>query len=1040
MSERAAPRVFSFPPGAPFLPLLAEATLDGRLVPEFPWDGEPLSLADATIFVPTRRAARALRAAFAEKIGGRAVILPVIHPLGEFEEDDAAFDLAAADEVTLAPPIAPLERLLTLAPLVAAWKSRLPSHIAAMFEEEVTVPASAADAIWLARDLAALIDEAETEGADWAKLGSLVSGNLAGWWQVTLDFLQIVTKNWPDVLAGLGRSDPAAHRDRLIRRETARLGRASARGPVIAAGSTGSIPATAALLSTIARLPNGAVVLPGLDFSLDDRSWAVLNGQAPHASVCGHPQFGLAKLLGRMRIARRDVVEVGKLPRSMAARRSILSEALKPAETTDDWSSARARIGEAMFAEALAGVTLIEAANEREEAAAIAVSLRVAVEKPGATAALVTTDRELARRVSAELLRFGIRADDSGGTLLARTPPAELLQLVLDAVFQPGNPVPIAALLKHPFLRVGLERTGVRRAAETIELVALRGGSGRPDIAGLPALFDSRLDALRRQRKPFWYGRLDSTAIASARGLAVRLADAVAPLAACRDAGARPVFELARITTGTLEDLARDETGAFGDLYRHESGDRLAGFLRALVASEVDFAVSGADWPAVVAALIAAETVKPAGGADGRVAIWGALEARLQDVGTLVVGGLNEGSWPRKAEPDRFMSRIMKGGLELEPPERRIGLAAHDFMMAMGHERLVLSRSARTGDAPATASRWLQRLATFAGPEQTSVMRARGDELIAWSAGLDAGLPIRFEARPNPTPPLAARPRKFSVTEIETLRRDPYAIYARHVLALYPLDPLLRDPGAAERGTLFHLVLSRFTGACPDPSDPAAPDLLMAAARSAFAEAALPADVEAVWWPRFVASTEAILAWERRERAAVRQRLAEVRADPFPIGATGVSLSGFADRIDLLSAGRADILDYKTGSSPSKAQAHTLIAPQLALEGALLMRGGFRAAGALIPSQLAHVRLKANGQVVEESILSHNKAIRTAAELSDEAWSRLEQLLAAYADQARGYLSRALPFREGEVEGDYDHLARVLEWSAGGDGDAGDSE
>jgi ATP-dependent helicase/nuclease subunit B len=1039
VSDPRVPRVFSIPAGAPFLPTLADAALSGELVPEFRWDGDPLTLADMTIFVPTRRAARELRSTFAERLGGRAAILPVVRPLGEFDEDAAVFDLADADEIALAPPIAPIERLLRLAPLVRAWKSSLPPYIAQKFEEEVIVPASAADSIWLARDLATLIDEIETEGADWKKLAELVDGSLAGWWQVTMSFLAIITEIWPKVLAELDRSNPAAHRDALIRREAERLKRTAARGPVIAAGSTGSIPATAALLSTISRLPNGAVVLPGLDLGLDDRSWKILADPAPHPSVFGHPQFGLAKLTRRVGIARSDVAEIGAMNAAFDRRRSILTEALKPAETTDEWVSSRAVLSDSALTEALAGVTLIEAANEREEAAAIAVALRGAIVEPGATAALVTTDRELARRVSAELLRFNIRADDSGGTPLARTPPGELLQLLLEAVFRPGNPVPIAGLLKHPFLRLGFERSKVRHAAGTIELVALRGGTGRPDVTELAALFERRLDALERERKPFWFQRIDQSALADARAVLGRLSQALAPLLAYRDGRAIGIVDVARATAATLEALARDQAGGFEGLYDRDAGEKFADFLRSVIASTAEFEVDAGDWPDIVAALIAPEIVKPAPGADGRVAIWGALEARLQTVDTLVVSGLNEGVWPRKAEPDRFMSRLMKGGLELEPPERRIGLAAHDFMMAMGHQRLVLSRAVRSGGAPASASRWLQRLTTFVGPDHTAAMCGRGEQLIAWAKSLDAGetKPVR---RPRPVPPVKARPRKFSVTEIETLRRDPYAIYAKHVLALAPLDPLLRDPSAAERGTLFHLVLSRFIEMCPDPRVPDAEALLHAAADSAFAEAGLPPDIRAVWWPRFRASVPHILAWERHERIAAEERFAEVQAMPIAVGDTGVTLRGYADRIDLLAARRADILDYKTGSSPSKAQAHTLVAPQLALEAALLTRGAFKAIGRRQPANLAYVRLKANGEVIEESILEHNKKARSPVELSELAWSKLEDLLHYYADRSNGYLSRALPFREGEVEGDYDHLARVLEWSAGSEDDLGEIE
>src|SRR5690606_18249953 len=175
--------------------------------------------------------------------------------------------------------------------------------------------------------------------------------------------------------------------------------------------------------------------------------------------------------------------------------------------------------------------------------------------------------------------------------------------------------------------------------------------------------------------------------------------------------------DLVRVSVECLEALGRDETGALTGLYQGDAGERLATFLRALVATSADIEVPLAEWPDMIAALIAGETVKPSVAGDSRVAIWGALEARLQTVDTLVLGGLNEGSWPRKAEPDRFMSRFMKANLELEPPERRTGQAAHDFVMAMGAPKVVLTRAARAGDAPAIASRWLQRIKTFAGKE-----------------------------------------------------------------------------------------------------------------------------------------------------------------------------------------------------------------------------------------------------------------------------------------------------------------------------------
>ncbi|MCO5147679.1 MAG: double-strand break repair protein AddB [Aquamicrobium sp.] len=1023
-----SPRVLSIPAGTAFLPTLADALLSGRLVPGFCHDGDPLKLAAATIYVPTRRAARALRGVFVERLGGVSAILPAIHPLGEFDEDAVLFDGSGADALALSPPIGQLDRLLLLAPLVQAWKKRLPAHVAALFGEEVVVPASLADAVWLSRDLAALMDEIETGGADWARLASLVPDDLANWWQVTLEFLDIVTRAWPALLAERDRSNPAAHRNAGILAEAERLARTPPSGPVIAAGSTGSIPATARLLAAISRLPAGAVVLPGLDRAMDAASWNAIADPGSAASGFGHPQAGLKKLLAILGVARADVEALSAPSPAIAARMAFVAEALRPAETTDAWAGK----GAAATPHALDGVTLVEAANEREEALAIAVALRLALAE--GTAALVTGDRELARRVATELRRFGIEADDSGGVPLDATPPATLMRLMLEAALRPGDAVAILSLLKHPLLRAGMERARARAVAETIDLVALRGGAGRPDAATLGSAFDARLAALAADpRRPFWWSRPTPQRLDDARALLAAVEAALAPLVALR--GARvSLAELARATVLSFEALGRDEAGSLRELYRGDAGEALAAFLRALLAAADGQPVDGTEWPDIFAALVAGESVKPSVTGDSRVAIWGALEARLQSVDTLVLGGLNEGSWPRRAEPDRFMSRFMKAGMELEPPERRIGQAAHDFFMAMGAGKVVLTRAARAGDAPALPSRWLQRLETLGGEAALAPPRARGAAVLDWARGLDRTDSVPFAPRPAPRPPLALRPRRFSVTEVETLRRDPYAVYVRRVLRLEALEPLIRDPGAAERGTLFHDIVHAFALAGVDPAAPDAEARLVRIGRETFDACGLPPDIDAVWWPRFVRMAGRFVAWERTRPSVVR-RLAEAKAEATQVGATGVSLSGRADRIDLLPAGMADIVDFKTGSSPSKAQAHTLLSPQLALEGALMMRGAFAEAGERLPAELLYVRMKANGDVAEESILVHARQQKAATDLSQEAWARLERLLDHYGNETSGYLSRALPFREGDTGGDYDHLARVLEWSAGGDAD-----
>ena len=1038
MRKVDTPRVWTIPPGVSFLPTLAEALANGQLVPGFSSMDDPLALSDATIFVPTRRAARELRAAFASLAPGRSAILPTIRALGEFEGEGA--DFASPASLDLLPPIPPAERLLLLAPLVQRWKEFLPDAVRTMFAEEVEVPVSSADAVWLARDLATLMDEVEAEETSWDRLATLVGDELGSWWQVTLDFLRIVSNNWPAILDERRQSNPAAHRNRLIRLEAARLAREAPRGPVIAAGSTGSNPAAAALLAAIARLPRGAVVLPGFDGELDARSFEALSDPMPDPAVLGHPQFGLLKILARIGVDRREVEELAAPPPALRTRSRVLCEALRPAATTDLWAERHALFAPPDLAEAFAGVTLVQAATVRDEALAIAIALRQAVAEPHANAALVTGDRDLARRVAVELNRFGIRADDSGGTPLLRTPPGQFLLAMLEAVFRPGEPIAILSLLKHPLLFLGLERAMVRRAVETIELVAFRGGAGRPDIAGLGELFETRLAVLSDpdNRQPFWLNRLGGPRLDDARTVIERVAKAIAPLAVLRDSPSIEFHAGLRATVQCLEELGRGADGGVDALYGADAGRAMAAAMRELVEADATFAVPGAEWPETIAAMLAEAVVRPAlGGADKRVSVWGLLEARLQTVDTLVVGGLNEGSWPGKAKADRFMSRFMKQGIELEPPERRIGLAAHDFSMAMGARKVVLTRSARAGDAPAVPSRWLQRLLTFAGKEVAGGMEARGAELLDWAQMLDLSDRIDFEKRPEPKPPLEHRPRHFSVTEIETLRRDPYAIYAKKILRLEPLDELISEPGPAERGSLFHAIMHRFSISRIDPAASDAVEQLIALGREAFAEAELPPDVEALWWPRFERMAVEVVAWERERASSVAERRSETSARKVVVGNTGITLGGRADRIDIMADGSAEILDFKTGSSPSKRQAHTLLAPQMALEGALLRRGAFEEAGRREPSDLLFIRLKADGSVEPESILEHNRSAIDPVALSEEAWARLERLLFHYNDPATGYLSRALPFRVSDTDGAYDHLARVLEWSAGA-GEASD--
>lgn len=1018
--RRARPNLFSIAPGAPFLTTLADAFYQGALGDDFALQ-DPADLAQTLIYVPTRRAARTLRAAFVEKNPHNAGFLPSIRALGDSDEERDFFTPPFSDALLFTPPIPTYERLMLLAEMVRPWREKLPAYLRALYgAQEVVIPASSADAIWLARELARLMDEMEREGGDWTQLETIAPDLVAEWWQVTLEFLKIIREYWPKILESYGFSNPVFWRNAQLLREAERLELYPPLGPVIAAGSTGSMPATAALLKTIAFLPKGAVVLPGLDRDMDDSAWKTLSAVETDPSIYSHPQFGLKRLLEKLGATRDMVTFIGHVSAEKRVREAALSEAMRPADVTDSW----AKLDRAPLSGAFSSVALIEAASEREEALAVACALRAAIEDKSKTAALVTGDRNLARRVAVELQRFGIEANDSGGRPLLESAPVALIRLFLESVFNPGDPVVLLSLIKHPLTRLGQMRSDARALAENFELFALRGGAGRVFLADLASFVDVRIKEKEKTGRGF-----DLEGAKAAKQLAENLVAAVRPLLDLeRSQDMITLKEAAEKTIVVFENIGRDIDGSLSPLYESEAGHVLIRFFRHLISERSNFTFKSSEWPAVLEALMADETVRPGFGGHPRLFIWGALEARLQHVDTLVIAGLNEGSFPSLGRNDPFLSRTMKATLSLEPPEGRIGSAAHDFQMMAGQDHVILSRSLRVDSAPSVPSRWLQRLETVLGENESAALRKRGAEYVEWARLLDEAKNVPFISQPMPVPPLNMRPKHFSVTEIETLRRDPYAIYAKKVLRLSPLDDFIREPSFAERGTLYHAIVAGFVEENIDPFASDALTKLMAIAHREFHALQLPPDVEAIWWLRFEALAGNYITWEKTRPK--RQRFAEISANAVEIDKTGVTLSGRADRIDIMGQ-VATIFDFKTGSSPSVKQAATLIAPQLALEGALLMRGAFADCGTLKPDDLLYVRLKAQGEVLSESVPLSAK--RAATELSEEAWNRLGELIAYYQNPAQGYRSRALP-PVVRYEGDYDHLARVLEWSSNEEG------
>src|SRR5215471_5074766 len=565
----ARPKVFTIPPSVPFVPTLVRALFDGTLVPGFPPTHEPLALAHATLYLPTRRACRRARDLFLDATNMDAAILPRIFAIGDIDEDeivfaDAATGALAGDALELPHALGGLERRLLLTQLVLKWAARIEPD---QHGEAPLVANNPASALALADDLARLMDDMTTRGVAWERLDRLVPEALDRYWQLTLEFLKIAREEWPKILAERGAIEPAARRDGLIKAETARLA-AHADGPVIAAGSTGSMPATAELIATIAQLDHGAVVLPGLDIELDRESWALIDGRqdasARASTTVEHPQFSMQALLRRIGITREQVVALGSP--TAHGRERYLSEALRPAGVTERWQQLVA--DKALWIEpALETLAVVEAANAEEEALAIAISLREALETPHKTAALVTPDRALARRVLAALERWIVGVDDSGGDALADTPAGRFARLAAEAALGGLSPVALLALLKHPLTRLGAAEGAHGRAIAALEKAVLRGPRPRPGSAGLAyalAAFRAELEKVRRGETSDLHpsdprASLGAADLDAAAAFIARLRTALAPLEGLTTT---PFAEFAALHRRVIAALSADETGA----------------------------------------------------------------------------------------------------------------------------------------------------------------------------------------------------------------------------------------------------------------------------------------------------------------------------------------------------------------------------------------------------------------------------------------------------------------------------------------------
>lgn len=955
------PSVYGVAPGADFVVALFDMLCGMHA------HGAPESLARVQVLVPTQRMARRLKSLF---VARGNFLLPKIGLV-----TDVSFLLPDPGN---ARAVSTLQRTLQLKPLV----DRL------IELDDRLVGSSSLD---LTESLTVLLDEFQGEGVSLDVLETLIPREHAAHWERNLGFLRAIR----EYAAGIGESQLDA--EALHRQQVEALCEhwqsTPPETPVILAGSTGSRATTQMLMKTVASLRNGAVVLPGYDFALPSNLWATLSSDRRFED---HPQYRFASFLQALDMPPDQVERLG--PVDPPVQNDLLSLALRPAPVTHQWLSEGPSLGP--LEPATAGLTLLEADTPKDEAKAIAIAIRQALADQK-NIALIAPEATLARRVAAILARWNIVPDDSGGVPASLTPPGRFIRQIAGLMRAPTDPVQIFALLKHPYTNEGSGRGEHMIHTQEFEFFIRKRCVTVIDANQIEAF------ASKKESRSGWAEWLNN---------ALQMAGEAKQLQSLGD-HTEHLMNLARIFGGTDNDpFEKDEPS---DLKVREELSRFK-----------DVAVGGIvlsleDVARLIEMKFASEKVRIVVGARPDVMIWGPMEARVQGADIVILSGLNEGTWPQALQADPWLNRSIRKDIGLLVPERQIGLAAHDFQQAVCCKKVILTRSKKSDGSETIPSRWLNRLTNLLkglgetqGPKALAQMQERGEVLAHMAALIDVPLdPIEPERRPAPAPPTVKRPKTFAITEIQKLVRDPYAIYAKRILGLSPLDPFSPAPDARLKGTLFHKVLEDFYAPDADFKNAScAKERLLDITERVMTNGVPDLATQLAWSSQFARIANWLIEQEQDRRQDALPIGREVKGK-MPLGT--YTLRGTADRIDLNESGELIIYDYKSGSPPS-ARDIECYDPQLILEALMAEQGAF---SDVPPSPVAHVAHIGLGRTPKLQVTELSGPHDIALVRED-----LVSLLNAVSDPKFGYAARRA-MTAMRFDGDYDHLARFGEWA-----------
>ena len=1003
-----------------------------------------LSLSDYTIILPTRKNAQALREAFVELSKGTSAILPNIFTPRDFDDEVASLKIAQDPILSealmdLPPAISPLQRKLLLA------------------KEILSVPGMASSpekAIRLGEELGRFLDFTQKYGVELKNLESLAPEEFSEQWDKTRNFLKILTERWPEILAEHGMIDPQDHKNAVTGIQAAHWKHTPPEKPVVMAGFTHASLAELDLLSAVASLDRGSIVFPGVDRHLDDESWETMDE--------AHPQFGIKEILEYLPMNRDDIKEWEAEPTHSAhtrsnnvkatveARHKLLSETMRPSSTADKWlkleqapapskrkrktpvkKTAKKKDDHLIDVRALTGMDLATCSTPQQEASIIALKMRETLETEGRTAALVTPDRSLARRVAARLRHWGIEVQDSVDRSLADTKTGVWMRLTAAMAADELSPITLLSTLKHPYSTLGQERKDIERNVQQLEDYLLHGPRPEPGIDGLEKRLQQAFNpraakADLKDRPTSARDEKRQEELEEIQNWLVKLKEMSHPfLDAMKSDEKVPFAELLDKHIEFAEAMANEtEVQGTAKLWTGRAGKKSMHFFTELRKYADSMPpVNGEEYVGVVSTLMRSINIKPKPPSHSALQILSPKEARLCKADTMIVSGLNENVWPSAPPEINWLSRDMLKKLGLPSSDLHMGKAANDFIQLTSSTDVLLTRAERNGDVPSVSSPFLTRLRMVLGKTDLTEHLESKSQLASINEALNKPSQIKPIAPPAPKPPKDARPKQLSATAIETLLRDPYSLYARHILKLNPRETLDSEPSARERGNFIHEILENFVLKYPDEMPKNAYDELIDMGKEVFNERLDNPTVRAFWWPRFEYVAQWFVNEENERRDFARTIGTEVPGRLDIETKNGkFTLTAIADRIDRLSDDKLSIIDYKTGTVPTKSAVTRGFSPQLTLEALIALAGGFKGIDASDVGSLEYWKL--SGGQPAGKIMPINENIN---KLEQEALEGLTDLMETFLDEDTPFLPTPRP-RLAPRFNNYAHLSRADEW------------